>query len=209
MAVPVRRQALPSSLRDIDPDMVIVAGPGLGDPIRQRSLVRRLWSLPNRLVLDGTGLEALAALPSLKARSAPTVLTPHPGEFRRLARGWSLPNTMGDHSMTAARTLARRCGATVVLKSHRTCIADPHRHAINDTGGPVLAIPGSGDVLAGMIGGLMCQGMRAFDAARLAAYLHGRAGETWASRHGQVGMLAMELAVLIPAELERYRRAAR
>jgi ADP-dependent NAD(P)H-hydrate dehydratase / NAD(P)H-hydrate epimerase len=98
-----------------------------------------------------------------------------------------------------ARRYAGEWGVTVVLKGARTVVASPGGEiAINFSGGPNLATAGTGDVLTGVIGGLLAQGCSPWDAARGGAFLHGCAGDLWRARHGEVGMLASDLWPLLP-----------
>lgn len=173
----------------------LVVGPGLGQAEPTVAAVRRLVAeAPVPLVLDADGLNALAGdLEPLRARPAPTVLTPHTGEYARLAGG-----AVGDDRVAAARRLAERSGAVVLLKGSRTVVADPGgRAAINTTGGPWLATAGTGDVLSGLLGGLVARRIPAFEAAAGAAWLHGRA----ADRAGHDGLVAGDLIDALPSVL--------
>ncbi len=185
----------------LDPHAVVVVGPGLGAVPARAELLRALWAGPQRLLIDGDGLTLLAELAAkLPPRRATTVLTPHPGEAARLTAACALaadPLAAAERG-AAALALAQRFAAVVVLKGAGTVISDGTRRAFNRTGGPALAIPGSGDVLGGAIAGLMAQGMEAFAAAWLGTHLHGLAGDLWTKRHGPVGLIAQDLAALLP-----------
>lgn len=150
---------------------VLVIGPGLG--LEQTDLVAKLiadWSGP--MVIDADALAALDSRRPLPNRSA--VLTPHSGEFERLAGVAS--------SYQAARALAEALEATVLLKGNPTFVTDGTTPWVIDTGGPELATIGTGDVLSGMLGALLAGGLSPLEAARSAAYWHGRAGADLASR---------------------------
>lgn len=198
---------------------VLAVGPGLGQGDWQRALVRRLLAGPRAVVLDADGLNALAAaLPEgVKDRpcAATRVLTPHPGEYRRLAEPLGITHDPTDPAQRpdAASSLAvslRDAGvgcdnAIVLLKGRHTVISDGDHVATNTTGNPALATAGSGDVLTGLIAALLAQGMDAFDAAVLAAHVHGQAADAWAALHGPAGLRSMDLADAIPDALNALR----
>lgn len=189
---------------------VLAVGPGLGQGNAQQSRVMRLLAGHRAVVLDADGLNALAAaLPdaSMPATTAPRILTPHPGEFRRLAEplGITLDPTDPAQRPDAAASLASALHAVVLLKGWHTAISDGQRYASNTTGNPALATAGSGDVLTGLVAALLAQGMGPFEAARLAAHIHGAAADRWADMHGRAGLRAADLADGIPEVLKRLR----
>lgn len=154
-----------------------VAGPGMGTDGAALARLREVLAADVPVLVDADGLTLLAQVPSLLAdrarRGAVTVLTPHAGEFARLFADLDPADRV-----RSVRTAAARFGAVVLLKGHRTVIADPSgRLAINTSGSPWLATAGSGDVLSGVAGSLLAAGLEALVAAALAAHLHGRAGE--------------------------------
>lgn len=172
----------------------VLIGCGLGRGRQTDALVRKLLDIDRPLVLDADGLNALDGCPEqLQRRTAPTVLTPHEGEFLRLG---------GDLSRgreAAAAAFSRKYGVYLVLKGHRTLVADPEgRLAVNETGNSGMAKGGSGDVLAGMIASLLGQGCGAFDACCAAVWLHGRAGDRAAADKGERGMTPTDLLEQIP-----------
>lgn len=174
---------------------VLALGPGLGRYRETAELVRRLvLQTEQPLVLDADGLSAFAGrADALKARSAPLVLTPHAGEFARLS-GLD-KRQLADAPMAVARDFASEFGATLVLKGAPTVVAlADGRVAVNSTGNAGMATAGSGDVLTGIIAGLMAQGLGAGEAACLGVYVHGRAGDRAAERLGEWGMRAGDIA---------------
>ena len=145
------------------------------------------------LVLDADGINLISGhMDLLRGRSAPTILTPHDGEFARLA------GPVGVDRAEAAVALARQLGCIVLLKGHRTLITDGSVCYRNLTGNPGMAVGGSGDVLAGMIVSLLGQGIPGLEAAAVAAWLHGAAGDLCAAELGQYGMLPTDLLERLP-----------
>jgi len=183
----------------------VVCGPGLGLHAATRELVAhvvRTCRAP--LVLDADGLNAVAGTDLLGTRPAPTVVTPHPGEMGRLT-GADAAAVQADRLGTA-RTFAQRHRVVVVLKGAHTVIAAPDGRArISPTGNPGMATGGTGDVLAGLTGGLLAQGLDAFDAATLAVYAHGAAGDAIAVRRGETGLVAGDLLDELPPTLARLQ----
>jgi len=185
----------------------VVCGPGLGVTDETRALVAevvRRTSVP--LVLDADGLNVVAGTGILGERRAPTVVTPHPGEMARLL-GCDTAEVQADR-LGAARRLARAEGAIVVLKGARTVVAAPDGGAaISPTGNPGMASGGTGDVLAGILGALLGQGLPPFDAAVLGVFVHGAAGDRVAARQGEVGLLAGDLLAELPSTLAGLQAA--
>ncbi len=189
---------------------VVALGPGIGRSAETRSLVRGLAKrLERPLVIDADGLFALAADPaSLKARRAPTIVTPHPGEAARLLGVASADVNRARPSV--ARRLAERTGAVVLLKGAASVVAAADgRLRINPTGGPALGSGGTGDVLTGVVAALLAQGLEAFEAAALAAFVHGHAGDRIEARSGPAGLVAGDLAAELPPAMDELRAAAR
>lgn len=187
--------------------LAVVLGPGLSREPQSLELARRLaLRLRAPLVLDADAAVAfVGALPTLAARRAPCVLTPHPGEAAALL-GVTAPQINRDR-VGAARSLAGQSGAVALLKGAATVAAAPGRRSVvNPTGGPLLAAGGSGDVLAGVVGGLLAQGLDALEAAALAAYVHGAAADRLAACRGSAGTLAGELAAALPETLHALAR---
>lgn len=172
----------------------VLIGCGLGRGWQTDALVRNLLTIEKPLVLDADGLNALSGREELlQKRAAPTILTPHEGEFLRLGGGLSAGRE------AAAAAFSEKYGVYLVLKGHRTVVAAPDgRLAVNGTGNSGMAKGGSGDVLAGMIVSLLGQGCGAFDACCAAVWLHGRAGDRAAADKGERGMTPTDLLEQIP-----------
>lgn len=153
----------------------LVAGSGWGDDV-PAAVLSGVLDFPGDLVLDADALNLLSRHPKLWRRRSRVVLTPHPGEALRLQQAFGLSERTSRTDTAIA--LAERFGAVVLLKGARTVVAcENGRYTINTSGSPALATAGSGDVLAGLIGALLANGADAFRAARLGAFIHGRAGE--------------------------------
>ncbi len=179
---------------------VLALGPGLGQEEETAEAIRRIVreaALP--LVLDADGLNAFAGRArELAGRQAATVLTPHPGELGRLL-GIPAAEVQADR-LAAARRAAAETGAVVVLKGYRTLVAIPEGEVhVNPTGNPGMATGGTGDVLTGLIAGLIAQGLEALDATLLGVYLHGLAGDLAAEENGEAGLAAGDLVTQLPA----------
>lgn len=191
-------------LRDGD---VLAVGPGMDQARGPQRLVEALLRRSFTVVLDADGLNNLADMADAPmVPRCPLVMTPHPGEYQRLADAAHLHHDAKDpdQRVDAATALATAYGGIVVLKGRRTVIADADRHHVNQTGNPALATAGTGDVLTGMIASLIAQGLEPFDAAALGVHLHGLAADRWARTHGPVGLTARSLIELIPPTLAAH-----
>lgn len=187
----------------------IAIGPGLSTHPETVELVQSLMKhLDRPSVLDADALNALTGRVSLLTEcKTPPILTPHPGEMARLEVD-ATPQSVNADRIGTARRFARERGVFVVLKGARTVIARPDGLvAICPTGNPGMATAGTGDVLTGMIVGLLAQGVPAWDAACAATYFHGSAGDLAAQRLGQPGMLASDLIAQIPYAFQRTKTA--
>jgi hydroxyethylthiazole kinase-like uncharacterized protein yjeF len=179
----------------------LALGPGLGQEPSTVAAIRQIaLECPLPLVLDADGLNAFAGKAGdLAGRKAETILTPHPGELGRLL-GISTAQIQEDR-IAAARGAAEETGAIVILKGHMTLVASGTAVFVNPTGNPGMATGGTGDVLTGLIAGLLAQGLDALDAAVLGVYLHGLAGDLAASRLGEMALAAGDLIEILPAAL--------
>jgi NAD(P)H-hydrate epimerase len=185
---------------------VVAIGPGLGREPATIEIVQRLLATvtDKPLVLDADGLFAISPFREEFRRSSPWVLTPHPGEFARLT-GCPAPKN-DDEREEQAHDLAQRCGGVVLLKGAGTVVSDGRRCYRNATGNPGMATGGSGDVLTGVIAALIGQGLAAFEAAVLGAWIHGRAGDRAAQALSQTALTATDLLDYLPSvfrELEQ------
>jgi len=182
----------------------IVVGPGMGTAVDGKELLKFVFqNSVAPLVIDADGLNLIAAAPELfdEIRTS-LVLTPHPGEMARLI-GKPVAAIQEDRIKIAARFALDR-KAVLILKGARSIIALPEGNIyINTTGNPGMATAGMGDVLAGMIGGLIGQGLSVATAGVVGTYLHGLAGDLAAERKGPVGLLAGDLIEAIPAALKK------
>ena len=206
-------EAMPFPMRDVDGKLhgcfkaiaaraegcdAVLYGCGLGRSDALDEMVRDVLTLPQPLVLDADGINALTGhMDVLQRRGGVTVLTPHEGEFLRVG------GDLSHGRIDAAVDFAVKYGVHLVLKGHETVVAAPDgRYRINTTGNSGMAKGGSGDVLAGMIVSLLGQGMDAFDACCAAVYLHGRAGDLAAADKGERGMTPTDLLENIPYALK-------
>lgn len=201
------RECVEDWVGSLDAKAVLAIGPGMGTGPAQQELIGLLLQLPNDKVLDADGLNNLTALRKSR-RAGSIVMTPHPGEFSRLAAPVGIttdPTNVAERGQ-CAQDLAKAYAGIVVLKGHFTVISDGYHTVINQSGNVALAIPGSGDVLTGIIAALIAQGLSPYPAAVLGVYLHGLAGDVWAKRHGSSGLVARDLADLLPDAFQLYRQ---
>ncbi|MGE5172416.1 MAG: NAD(P)H-hydrate dehydratase [Betaproteobacteria bacterium] len=190
-------------LKDTGAMNAVAIGPGLTTHFETAQVVRNLVQrVTVPLVVDADGLNALAGYTDiLKRAKAPVILTPHPGEMGRLL-GMPAVEVQKDR-VGVASGFARKYHVTLVLKGAGTVVAVPDGRAfINSTGNPGMATGGTGDVLTGMIGGLLAQGFTAAQAACFGVYLHGLAGDIAAKEKSEVSMIAGDLIEKIPEAMK-------
>jgi NAD(P)H-hydrate epimerase len=202
------REAAPRVRQLLEDRDALAIGPGIGTSRETRRVV--LSVLAERscpAVADADALNALAGekkkiTPAMTgAQRDPLVITPHPGEAARLLK--STTKKVQSDRVGAARKLARRTGAITILKGHRTLVAAPDgRIAVNASGNPGMATAGTGDVLTGMVGAFLARGMDAWDASRLAVFVHGDAGDRAAVDSGHDGLIAGDLLSRIPEAMQ-------
>jgi NAD(P)H-hydrate epimerase len=186
-------------LKAADQADALVIGPGLGQTPASRLRVMRLTKIEKPMVLDADALNILAKKWP-KSFHAKTVLTPHPGEMRRLTGADSIP-TDDEGRIALANEFARSHRIVLVLKGERTVVSDGTRFFVNTTGDSSLSKGGSGDILSGMLGCLLGQKMEVFDAACLAVNLHGRAGELAGAKLGRRSVLSRDVIDALPAAI--------
>lgn len=190
--------AIPEILDKLPQMDAVLIGPGLGQSEGTLAVVQTvLENAACPVVVDADGINLLAKHKDVvRGRTNPTILTPHDGEFRRLG------GVIGEDRMATAAEMARNMGCIVLLKGHRTCITDGGDGYRNVTGNPGMAVGGSGDVLAGMITALLGQGIAPLEAAAVAAWLHGAAGDVCAEKLGQYAMLPSDMLKELPRLLK-------
>jgi NAD(P)H-hydrate epimerase len=187
----------------------VAIGPGLSTHPETVELIQALMKhLDRPTVLDADALNALTGRTALLTEcKIPPIITPHPGEMARLEVDATTQTVNADRIGTAQR-FSRERGVFVVLKGARTVIARPDGlAAVCPTGNPGMATAGTGDVLTGMVVGLLAQGLSSWDAACTATYVHGFAGDLASQQLGQAGMLARDLIAQIPYALQQLRTA--
>lgn len=184
----------------------VAIGPGLTTHPETKKLIREL-TLGSRVpvILDADGVNAFAGdHPLLSGRRRPLVLTPHPGEMGRLM-GMTTSDVQ-TRRLSLAREFARTHRCHLVLKGHRSLVATPEGTVyVNPTGNPGMATGGSGDVLTGLLAGLLAQGLEAGGAVKLGVYLHGLAGDLAAAEVGEMPLIARDLLAHYPRALARLR----
>ena len=191
-------EAIPQILNRLPAMDAILIGCGLGISEGTLAVVKAvLENAACPVVLDADGINVLSGhMDILRGRQYPTILTPHDGEFRRVG------GSVGDDRMASAGAFASEFGCVLLLKGHRTCITDGQTGYVNGTGNPGMAVGGSGDVLAGILTGLLGQGIEPLKAAACAAWLHGAAGDLCASELGQYAMLPTDMLSALPRLLK-------
>jgi len=174
-------------------------GPGVGVSKGLQSVVESLIEQENiPLLIDGDGLNNLSNIKDWpKKAKAKLILTPHPGEMKRLWTGLLREKQPADRQQQASK-LAQHTKSVVVLKGAGTVVTDGGKVYINKTGNPGMATAGSGDVLTGIITALVGQGLDNFDAAVLGVYIHGLAGDIAAEKVGQISLMATDIIESLP-----------
>ena len=176
----------------------VLVGPGLGQSEGVASVVKMVLETAKcPVVLDADGINLIAAHKDVvRGRTAPTILTPHAGEFTRLG------GEIGTDRTAAAEQMAQELNCIMLLKGHHTVVTDGRCTYINPSGNPGMAVGGSGDVLAGMITALLGIGIDPLLAAACGAWLHGAAGDLCTAEIGQYGMLPTDMLHVLPRLLK-------
>ena len=190
--------ALPEIRRLLPKMDAVLIGCGLGQSEGTRAVLETvLREFSGPVVVDADGINLLAGhMDILRERHAPTILTPHAGEFVRIG---------GDNKadrVSETLRFAMKYGCILLLKGHETVISDGKETYVNQTGNPGMAVGGSGDVLSGIIVSLLGQGIEPLKAAACGAWLHGKAGDICAEEIGQYGMLPTDLVEVLPRLLK-------
>lgn len=185
---------------------VVVIGPGLSTHPETVELVRSfVGSSKVPLVIDADGINALVGkLDIVKNARCKIIFTPHAGELGRLIAKHAAE--IKDAEIKYPVEFSKETGTVCLLKGHQTIIADGENVAVNTTGNPGMATAGSGDVLSGMVGGLIAQGLDVFAAAQAAVFIHGTAGDIAAKENTEMGMIASDIIDAIPKALKAVMR---
>jgi NAD(P)H-hydrate epimerase len=184
----------------------IVVGPGMGTSAGAKSRLLKLIKLDRPMVIDADGLNLLALQNRWSAMKARAILTPHPGEMRRLVKLLKISSVPDDTAgrIDLACRASKAFGQIVVLKGHQTVVTDGTRVYVNRTGESSLAKAGSGDVLSGIIGSLLGQSMDRFDAAIAGVWIHGKAGELAGAALGKRSTIARDVIDRIGDAIAAY-----
>lgn len=192
-------KAIPELLAAIEENDIVAIGPGMAQSNELQGLLEGILRQGEKpVVLDADGLNNLAALWHEKIQiPAKTILTPHPGEMKRL---WSavLREPLPPERRQQAEILAQKLQTVIILKGAGTVITDGKRTYLNKTGNPGMATGGTGDVLTGCIAGVLGQGLAPFEAAVLGAYVHGRAGDLAAAERSEIALTAEDVIDFLP-----------
>jgi len=195
----ISAKAINTILDAVGENDAVAFGPGIGVSGALRSVLEALLEQKGlRLIIDADGLNNLAASKDWPTGlQAKPILTPHPGEMKRLWSSVFREPLPADRQQQAVQ-LAQHTKTVVALKGAGTVVSDGQKVYINKTGNPGMATAGSGDVLTGAITALMGQGMSNFDAAVLGVYIHGLAGDIAAEKVGQVSLMATDIIESLP-----------
>ncbi|HIJ52066.1 MAG TPA: NAD(P)H-hydrate dehydratase [Planctomycetes bacterium] len=200
----ISAKAVNTILNAVSENDALAFGPGIGVSGELQSVLETLLEQEGlRLIIDADGLNNLARMKDWSARlKAKLILTPHPGEMKRLWSGLFREQLPTDRQQQAVQ-LAKQTKTVVALKGAGTVVTNGQKVYVNKTGNAGMATAGSGDVLTGAIVSLMGQGLSNFDAAVLGVYIHGLAGDIAAERIGQVSLMATDIIDALPAAFSK------
>ena len=195
----ISAKAINAILDAVSENDCLAFGPGIGTSGALRSILETLLEQKQlRLLIDADGLNNLALIKDWPAKTkASLIVTPHPGEMKRLWAGLFREQMPPDRQDQAGK-LAQRTKTIVALKGAGTVVTDGQKIYINKTGNPGMATAGAGDVLTGVITALIGQGLSNFDAAVLGVHIHGSAGDIAAEKCGQVSLMATDIIESLP-----------
>ncbi|OGI03243.1 MAG: NAD(P)H-hydrate dehydratase [Candidatus Margulisbacteria bacterium GWF2_38_17] len=200
----ISHDSIDTLLADMEKASALVIGPGLGvSPNARKIILDILKNLRKPVVLDADGINNIHRH-ELKHIKASVIITPHYGEFSRLM-DLSIADIQSSGNELSRRA-AGELNITIVLKSHRTLITDGERSIENTTGNPGMATAGSGDVLSGMIGGLLAMGNGVFESAVAGTYVHGLAGDIAAVDKGEYGLIASDIVECLPSAVLKVQK---
>lgn len=193
---------------------VVVCGPGMGRAEGVAVIVKKLWQeMPRPIIFDADALFALSKMTSeeIALHAGARIITPHAGEMQRLLDDSEMPvNLSAENSRkqleNAAFAFAKRNSVIVVLKGHHTLVADGDSKIHNDTGNPGMASAGSGDVLSGIIAALVGQAVPALEAAQIAVWAHGMAGDLATETLTQLSVTANDMIDFLPRAWQKIQR---
>lgn len=200
----ISAKAVNTILDAVNENDAVAFGPGIGVSGELKTILQRLLEQDSlRLIIDADGLNNLAGIKDWPAKlKAEVILTPHPGEMKRLWQGLFREELPSERQQQAVQ-LAQKTKTVVALKGAGTVVTDGEKVYINKTGNPGMATAGSGDVLTGVITALVGQGLSSFDATVLGVYIHGLAGDIAAEKTGQVSLIATDIAEALSAAFMR------
>jgi len=195
----ISAKAINSILNAVSENDALAFGPGIGVSSELQSVLQSLLEQKQvRLIIDADGLNNLTKIKDWPVKlKAELILTPHPGEMKRLWSGVFRKELPGDRQEQASQ-LAQQTKTVVALKGAGTVVTDGEKVYVNKTGNPGMATAGAGDVLTGAIAALMGQGLNNFDATVLGVYIHGLAGDIAAEKVGQVSLMATDIIETLP-----------
>jgi ADP-dependent NAD(P)H-hydrate dehydratase / NAD(P)H-hydrate epimerase len=195
------KESIPEIMKLAESADSIVIGPGMSSNKSCLQLLTEILTLDKAIIIDADALNLIAKTTEILKNNSKYVFTPHPGEARRLSKGFGLDKGIEKDRILQAKILQEKIGGTVILKGHRTVIAAEKKPlSINGSGCPALATAGTGDVLTGMVAANTAVGLNSFEAACLSAFVHGLASQI--GNKGMRGLIADDLVDLIPTALK-------